>query len=1367
MGVEFNASALESKGLSGILQELDSKGLATAENLIKLFGSTEAVAAVMPAAGAGAALFASNLDAINNSAGAAAAGAEKVGGTFDKSVERILNQVNNLLVKVGTGVQKSLAPIIAIVDGLVKVFSLLPTPVLELAGVLITVTGGALTVTSALLAMAAVIPILTTGYNFLRATLLANQAVLLATGKANGILNAASLITNATISKQSISTGLNTAVTSANAVVKNILVGINLKLGASSTAVSAGTIKENAAMAINLAGTKALAIAKSLLNGTMLAGAKSSLANIGALGKLGITAGLVVGAAIALNEAWKSLAAGLGLESKRGASEAVESLTDLRAEINQTKETAEESSGGFAAFARGLGLVSREEVKAQNQIIQLGRVTEETGKIFDEGNATLSKYGLGIVDAGKEVTLSESQIASFNTEAEKHIKMLDASKQALRDYAAANPEAAKAVEAEIAVIDKQIATYQDRINQLKENGKVVGKSNDENAATVKSLEEVNLALEKLGKDTGLSDAKGIAGIKESVASGAKSVEKGNAEIEALEKASIQKRITENQKALKDLETAKIGAAPETVKEINDRIYEIDSDTTKARIELADKVATANEAAATRAITAITDVKEAAVSTADNTAQRETNTAKRGLLSGKSTESEVDDSIAKAEIKAGEARISAIKKEQEEIEALRDSGVITAEDAAKRLLAIEGELVSAEGEVLDARITQREAAVNRLKEASEKEIDAAEKSVKEVEIAAKEAQLAGGSPSDVQAKRVDAQVKASKEIITILNNEKSEIDKLRADGTISADVAAERIKEIDNQILEAKSESLDAQIEQQQKANDLILKGIQDANRKAETEIASSTRRQNQAIRAAVISGYKTTEDAALASVDAALATNQKQIDLISNRIKETNRLEMEGVISAQDARDRRIDLEGELGSAQLDRIDLVLDREEAANNAVISSMRKQADLEKQSLTNLAAAVDLVKDRYNAQEALISQQLRLEQALNGLQQQRFSNASTALQNQARRQIEVLQAQADASNDENEKQKIQGQIKDIQNKADKEASELALAAAIQAEKSLARQQQFERESLAIKQQIARAEAENLAIQQEIALLESKTALSEARRNNASQEEIANLEQIVGLRSKALESANGNIGRLDQLQQLERQEVGVNQQTAREQASFNRSEAEKDLRDDKGNFKDERTSLERTQVDTSIVADASQFEINTQGLATSFDQSLQSMLTQVSAGEALIAGEIRSLGRGGSATPQQSLEPGQVSNTVEAVPGELEALTSQIRALSGGLNVPQDQASIAREIREKPVMSPETLSVQATLAETSVSTTGSGVGGNTDVVAGIKQLETAILALANSPRNLSVTTPDPVEDTRQILRDVAEMSTQGVNA
>ena len=163
LGVQFDAQALKTKGLAGILAELNAKGADTPEVLTQLFGSIEAVAAIAPSTGAGLKNLQKNIDDIKNSAGAADTAFNKVSASFEGQTRAAFTELNTALVSIGNGVKGVAAPIAGALAFLLTNFNKLPEPVKASAGVLIALTGGALTVGAALLAIAAVLPAVAAG----------------------------------------------------------------------------------------------------------------------------------------------------------------------------------------------------------------------------------------------------------------------------------------------------------------------------------------------------------------------------------------------------------------------------------------------------------------------------------------------------------------------------------------------------------------------------------------------------------------------------------------------------------------------------------------------------------------------------------------------------------------------------------------------------------------------------------------------------------------------------------------------------------------------------------------------------------------------------------------------------------------------------------------------------------------------------------------------------------------------------------------------------------------------------------------------------------------------------------------------------
>lgn len=107
LGVGFDAAALRSKGLSGILADLNAKGADSVDSLTKLFGSVEAVAAIVPSAGSGIADFQKNLETIKSTSADDAF--EKIANSMEGLQKR--NQV--LREELSLKFQTAIAPVFA------------------------------------------------------------------------------------------------------------------------------------------------------------------------------------------------------------------------------------------------------------------------------------------------------------------------------------------------------------------------------------------------------------------------------------------------------------------------------------------------------------------------------------------------------------------------------------------------------------------------------------------------------------------------------------------------------------------------------------------------------------------------------------------------------------------------------------------------------------------------------------------------------------------------------------------------------------------------------------------------------------------------------------------------------------------------------------------------------------------------------------------------------------------------------------------------------------------------------------------------------------------------------------------------------
>ena len=96
LGIDFSASALKSKGLSGVLEEIVANGGASAENLSKLFGSVEALTAIQPLLNDELVSFNKNLENQANAQGVAAKASFEAQNTIQGQLTRLSSAFTNL-----------------------------------------------------------------------------------------------------------------------------------------------------------------------------------------------------------------------------------------------------------------------------------------------------------------------------------------------------------------------------------------------------------------------------------------------------------------------------------------------------------------------------------------------------------------------------------------------------------------------------------------------------------------------------------------------------------------------------------------------------------------------------------------------------------------------------------------------------------------------------------------------------------------------------------------------------------------------------------------------------------------------------------------------------------------------------------------------------------------------------------------------------------------------------------------------------------------------------------------------------------------------------------------------------------------------
>lgn len=99
LGISYGQTALQSKGLIGIMEEIKKKTGGAAEQIANLFPNQRAMQAAMTLAGRGLENFRDSLDAMNKSAGASRAAFEKMKQTWTFQLRQLKNIISSQLLK--------------------------------------------------------------------------------------------------------------------------------------------------------------------------------------------------------------------------------------------------------------------------------------------------------------------------------------------------------------------------------------------------------------------------------------------------------------------------------------------------------------------------------------------------------------------------------------------------------------------------------------------------------------------------------------------------------------------------------------------------------------------------------------------------------------------------------------------------------------------------------------------------------------------------------------------------------------------------------------------------------------------------------------------------------------------------------------------------------------------------------------------------------------------------------------------------------------------------------------------------------------------------------------------------------------------
>lgn len=465
------------------------------------------------------------------------------------------------------------------------------------------------------------------------------------------------------------------------------------------------------------------------------------------------------------------------------------------------------------------------------------------------------------------------------------------------------------------------------------------------------------------------------------------------------------------------------------------------------------------------------------------------------------------------------------------------------------------------------------------------------------------------------------------------------------------------------------ESAKEALKRREEIEKAALERIEAANRESDARITESQQQRILAVKTDQLNGVKTAEEASAAIAQIEQEGISQTIAARRVELAEVLKLRQQGIISAEEGRDRELSINSEIGKLNIERIDSQIQAQERARvaalkaiedekKAIIAAIEAVGKADVAPLQATQIKIGIVGDSNNLQAKLLSAQLELQQSIAQVEQTRFDSA-----------IQRAKIAGDESKVEQLKlQQIQAQ-------------------------QAAQEQQFEiqKQQLALSQRQRALDLQREQTTAKIAEIEAQVAVDKAIANDASAQEIANLQRILGLRQKQVSLAQNTEQQQAKLNELENGELAANQTNARE--------------------RDKIALIEQQQQNS-----------NPRGNATAAGGG-----TGSSEGRILTSRGVQTLSAEDS--EKQRIEQGRRYGFNAS--GTIAQLNSKVPAPQIGNGT--GTADLGQTIQT----------------------------GDAAVVAKLDELKVAVLLLANAPRSVTVSAPDPVAAVGKVLSDIGRAS------
>lgn len=824
-----------------------------------------------------------------------------------------------------------------------------------------------------------------------------------------------------------------------------------------------------------------------------------------------------------------------------------------------------------------------------------------------------------------------------------------------------------------------------------------------------------------------------------------------------------------------------------------------------RLQIANKIVEGKKQAEGRILKDFQTANAQASAIVQKAEQGRIGRAKRNQLSGKITDEQAQIEIQDAGVTAAKGDLQIAQNAILEFQKIKKTGILSTDEITARELELDKQLSDAILRSLDAEISKRDSLKQKriadLEELRVKEQSAIDTARTNTANKIKGQQLAGDlTPDGVTNAESSAELAAAIGSLTIARKRLDDVKKLRAEGTLNAKEAAQKEREAYSSVATAEGQIIDLRLQKQQQFREQNLRKIEEANNRA---IALIDQQQAQADkRSSLVQLLKPLNEDSERKAERDKAANQREAtrSRIAAATKEIGQLSRSNFETEAEYINKRTELETGLTKLITQGLDERRDLEKRNQDDAIRAIQRRLDIEK-SQSDLAIAG--IEDQKSAQELLNSSIDRSRELLESR-----SNLARAIADSRVVAAEIALEGAD----ESERQQLSLNLQNAKLEALRQEQEAA--------RELLR---LDLQRQAVQAELQKGESEIALLRSQQAQLEAIAALNEARLNEDQQAtnlaltrlEIA--EKQVALSEKQLQNARDTVTAQSELSANAQQTLDIQQRSALAQA-----QAARNANSQTSSSSSQTTSPSSFETNISAKSvgmnnSSDELRGKTPKKLSLFEQSRQNMFAPLPTNKNVglppeyfdlkavtQKAESRSTGNGTSGISAEAefnaalgLLPGESTENLlkrqlglspdESVEsylkkpmslflgqdrdGSLQKLQEMYKPKAGNLG--QLQELYAPKVRSFDELNQRYKTDAQSFDElnqryspsssTSAQFSDSLRMANKDVVDRLDKLNQTLSTAINSPRNLYVSSPEPISDAVSILADINRMNIQ----